>query len=68
MPRTESWQRSVPRFELDQRAHEAYLRHQRTDELVLLARAPHHLLRRLLYRLSFGRLGGEPQDRRQAAD
>ena len=50
MPRTNLWDRSVPRVELDRRSREARLRFEQTDRLfVLSATVKPSRLRRLLY-------------------
>ena len=63
MPRTNRWNQSLPRVELDQRSREARLRFEQTDRLfVLNATVTHSWLRGLLYLLSVGRYGGLPQE------
>jgi hypothetical protein len=62
MPRTNLWDRSVPRVELDRRSREARLRFERVDQLFIgRATVMPSRLRRLLYLLGVGRYGGLPQ-------
>jgi hypothetical protein len=63
MPRTNRWNQSLPRVELDQRSREARLRFEQTDRLfVLNATVTHSWLRGLLYVFTVGRYGGLPQE------
>jgi len=62
MARTNLWDQSVPRVELDQRSREARLRFERVDQLFILrATVTHRRLRRLIYWFTVGRYGGLPQ-------
>lgn len=62
MPRTNLWDRSLPRVELDRRSREARLRFERIDQLFIVrATATPSGLRRLLYLFGVGRFGGLPQ-------
>jgi hypothetical protein len=59
MARTNLWDQSVPRAELDQRSREARLRFERVDQLFILrATVTHRRLRRLIYWFTVGRYGG----------
>ena len=63
MPRTNRWNQSVPRVELDQRSRAARLRFERIDELFIVRPTMTHLrLRRLLYLFTVGRYGALPQE------
>ena len=63
MPRTNRWNQSVPRVELDQRSREARLQFERIDQLFIVRRTMTHLrLRRLLYLFTVGRYGALPQE------
>ena len=63
MPRTNLWDRSVPRVELDRRSREARLRFERIDQLFIVrATVTHSWLRGLLYLFTVGRYGGLPQE------
>jgi hypothetical protein len=63
MPRSNLWDRSVPRVELDGRSREARLRFERIDRLFILRpTVTPSRLRRLLYLFTVGRYGGLPQD------
>jgi hypothetical protein len=56
MPRTNLWDRSVPRVELDRRSREARLRFERIDQLFILrATVTPSRLRRLFYLFTVGR-------------
>jgi len=60
--RTNLWDQSVPRVELDQRSREARLRFERVDQsFILRATVTHRRLRRLIYWFTVGRYGGLPQ-------
>jgi hypothetical protein len=62
MARTNLWDRSVPRVELDRRSREARLRFERIDQLFIVrATVTPSRLRRLLYLFTVGRYGGLPQ-------
>ena len=62
MPRTNLWDRSMPRVELDRRSREARLRFERIDQLFIVrATVTPSRLRRLLYLFRVGRYGGLPQ-------
>jgi hypothetical protein len=63
MPRTNLWDRSVPRVELDRRSREARLRFERIDRLFIVrATVTPSRLRRLLYLFTVGRYGELPQE------
>jgi hypothetical protein len=63
MPRTNRWNQSVPRVELDQRSREARLRFERIDRLFILRDiVTDSTLRRLLYVFTVGRYGALPQE------
>ena len=63
MPRTNRWNQSVPRVELDQRSRAARLRFERIDQLFIVRPAMTHLrLRRLLYLFTVGRYGALPRE------
>ena len=63
MPRTNLWDRSVPRVELDRRSREARLRFERIDQLFIVrATVTPSRLRRLFYLFTVGRYGGLPQE------
>ena len=63
MQRTNLWDRSVPRVELDRRSREARLRFERIDRLFIVrATVTPSRLRRLLYFFTVGRYGGLPQE------
>jgi hypothetical protein len=65
MPRTNLWNQSVPRVELDQRSREARLRLERIERLfVPRAAVTHSRLGRLLGLLSVGIYRGAPQESR----
>ena len=62
MARTNLWDRSVPRVELDRRSREARLRFERIDQLFIVrATVTPSRLRRLFYLFTVGRYGGLPQ-------
>jgi hypothetical protein len=62
MPRTNLWDRSVPRVELDRRSREARLRFERIDRLFIVrATVTPSRLRRLFYLFTV-RHGGSPQE------
>jgi hypothetical protein len=59
MPRTNLWDRSVPRVEVDRRSREARLRFERIDQLFIVrATVTPSRLRRLFYLFTVGRYGG----------
>ena len=61
MPRTNLWDRSVPRVEVDRRSREARLRFERIDQLFIVrATVTPSRLRRLLYLFTVGRYGAWP--------
>jgi hypothetical protein len=63
VPRTNRWNQSVPRVELDQRSRAARLRFERIDQLFIVRPTMTHLrLRRLLYLFTVGRYGALPQE------
>jgi hypothetical protein len=63
MPRTNRWNQSVPRVELNQRSREARLRFERIDRLFILRDiVTDSPLRRLLYVFTVGRYGALPQE------
>jgi hypothetical protein len=63
MPKTNLWDRSVPRVELDRRSREARLRFERIDQLfIVCATVTPSRLRRLFYLFTVGRYGGLPQE------
>ena len=63
MPRTNLWNQSVPRVELDQRSRAARLRFERIDRLFKVRPTMMHLrLRRLLYLFTVGRYGALPRE------
>jgi hypothetical protein len=63
MPRTNLWDRSVPRVEVDRRSREARLRFERIDQLFIVrATVTPSRLRRLLYLFTVGRYGGLAQE------
>ena len=63
MPRTNLWDRSVPRVEVDRRSREARLRFERIDRMFIVrATVTPSRLRRLLYLFTVGRYGGLPQE------
>ena len=63
MARTNLWNQSVLRVELDQRSRDARLRFERVDQLFIgRATVTPSRLRRLLYLFGVGRYGGLPQE------
>ena len=63
MPRTNIWNQSVSRIEIDQRSREARVRFERTDLLFVLSTTVRHSwLRGLLYLITDRRYGGLPKD------
>ena len=63
MPRTNMWNQSVSRIEIDQRSREARVRFERTDLLFVLSTTVRHSwLRGLLYLFTGRRYGGLPKE------
>ena len=63
MPKTNLWDRSVPRVELDRRSREARLRFERIDQLFIVrATVTPSRLRRLFYLFTVGRYGRLPKE------
>jgi hypothetical protein len=65
MPRTNLWNRTVPRVELDQRSREARLRYEQVERLLLWRAAVRQFrLQRALYLFRVGMYRGAQQESR----